>query len=246
VILIILLTVLVLIGFGCTRPGEVNDSTGSVTSTDRHPCLHPFYPLQVGYKVTYESRQRDGKPLGIHSWSVVSADSDSVTIKYAYPDQGQEMEHVMRCEGGALISSSLLHQNGFDETGTMKADARYIEGVHLPAEVMPGVEWNSAFEIVVESPGQTGEGSYQMTSVLKSDSIAVGVESVTVPAGTFESVRVETMRSVSMPSVPGFSVPSIEIRSVDWLVKDVGLVKSETLAGQHTDVIIEAVEIVLP
>ena len=91
-------------------------------------------------------------------------------------------------------------------------------GVTFPMEIQAGDSWQQVFEWQATGPDSSGHGTFTY------DFTAVGIEKVSVPAGTFDALRIDAVVQMDIgfnPTVSGTYVTTI------WLVQDIGLVKSE-------------------
>jgi hypothetical protein len=109
-----------------------------------------------------------------------------------------------------------------------------IQGVTILSNVTPGSDWTNSLDIQgkLEMPGGTqatsqGHVEYHLKGL--------NMESVTVPAGTFDAMKVSADTTITMQvTVQGTSVPvTYTSTSMVWYAPGVGLVKeSDTLQSQ--------------
>jgi hypothetical protein len=99
--------------------------------------------------------------------------------------------------------------------------------VTLPSEISPGDTWSQTFTLE-GTQNVTADQTSNVVGQVKYDSTAVSVESVTVPAGTFDALRVEGPNSMDLTvEMSGFTVPmTISGTLVRWYAPGVGYVKS--------------------
>ena len=71
-----------------------------------------------------------------------------------------------------------------------------------------------------------------------------GEEPVTVPAGTFDAVRVDTTGTVSV-SIGGAPANAVDMSITSWYVRDTGLVRQEVggLLGEADAIVTELVSV---
>jgi hypothetical protein len=91
------------------------------------------------------------------------------------------------------------------------------EGITLPGDIQQGDDWSQTIGVKVSAGDQT------MDFIIDTTYTALGYETVTVPAGTFNALKIE--QSADM----GGSEPTIQTL---WYVQDVGLVKSLIEVGE--------------
>jgi hypothetical protein len=90
-----------------------------------------------------------------------------------------------------------------------------FSGVTIPKEIQPGDTWSSSQEMTASD----ANGNSQ-TFTINANYQAVGIESVSVPAGTFDAMRIDFVMTFTGADAES----SFEFS--DWFVENVGLVKS--------------------
>ena len=103
-----------------------------------------------------------------------------------------------------------------------------VQGVILPASVTPGSKWSFSldFKGTMSASGitadTTGTGVYDFT--------AAGVESVTVPAGTFDAQRIDGVLTLNATAtVSGLPLPlKLTFNTSSWWAPGVGMVRTLT------------------
>jgi hypothetical protein len=128
-----------------------------------------------------------------------------------------------------LTPTASLSLSGGSATGSTTTHS----GVTLPADLDTSLTWRESGEWSVAAGGTTTVGSYT------SDNTAVGLETVTVPFGTVEAMRVDSHLEGTLSSEP---VSPCEI--TQWWAKDIGLVKQETSCPVGGQMMSEVVELV--
>ncbi len=117
-----------------------------------------------------------------------------------------------------------------------------VVGVTLPSDVKPGDSWSQTFNITgiqTLPDGKVADSQGTATS----NYTAIGLEMVTVPAGSFEALRVEVDFGMEVEiTMEGISVPfSMTSSGPMWYAEGVGWVRSEsigTLFGETVDEIL--------
>jgi hypothetical protein len=102
------------------------------------------------------------------------------------------------------------------------------------AEWQPGKTWTHRMEFGAGLP--VGMGVATMANEI------VGSETVTVPAGTFDALKVETLVDQQMTlDLPGVGKQSMDLshRATSWYVKSIGMVK--TVSDEPDSMTIELV-----
>jgi hypothetical protein len=102
------------------------------------------------------------------------------------------------------------------------------DGYNIPNNFNNGNTW--AEKVTVDGTVQSGTNSANSQIVSNVNCSAVGNESVTVPAGTFDTVKAtcnQTLQvSFLMQGTPTPAGASDTVSITDWYAKGVGLVKS--------------------
>jgi hypothetical protein len=93
-----------------------------------------------------------------------------------------------------------------------------VSGITLPAKIAPGDTWQQTADFEATSQQLNVNGRFVL------DYTAVGYENVTVPAGTFNTIRVDATIHIQ---VSAFHIEAGTYAITTWLAPDVGLVKSE-------------------
>ena len=192
-------------------------------------CANPLWPVVSGAYWSYESND---SVLGQYTFTStvteVGTDGFGLTNEYS---TGVTAAQAWQCQAGNLISLSV----GGGTAATLSTDngtnahteTTGNSGVTLPALVSPGDAWSQTMNLsgtVTLTDGNSGssEGAYV------ADYSAVGIESISVPAGSFEAMRIE-MNSVYTLNitVEGMTVPTVVNNAATlWYAPGVGLVMS--------------------
>ena len=116
------------------------------------------------------------------------------------------------------------------------------EGVFLPKDLRVGSEWDTTY--AVEGKFTTpamGNQPVNMKQSIAMQQKALAEESVTVPAGTFTAIKIEQKTTVTIDFganaiMQQFAsqMPPITTTNYLWLVKGVGMVKSESVYQGET------------
>lgn len=135
------------------------------------------------------------------------------------------------------------------ELGGLNAqiESETVEGVYILPEkqLTPGARWTARYVLKgnVDSSGQ----QMDMTNDLILSFEVVGVESVTVPGGTFEALKVK-QQITSKATMQGAStdLPAMTFDQFVWFVKDVGMVKASGTIANVGEVVTEMMHYSLP
>jgi hypothetical protein len=208
---------------GCGLPGVPTPGGGLTLSG---PCANQLYPVLAGATWTYELTGTTSDTI-TRSIASVSADgfADQDTFASGAVRTGQ-----WNCDAGALTAldpvgstSATVQRNG--EIADFHTTA--LDGVTLPASVVAGTAWSQTISIAgtLTVNGKTADA----TNDTSLSCTANGMENVTVPAGSFDAMKVTCQNSVKITvTLQGITVPVPEMTftSQSWYAPGVGMVKS--------------------
>jgi len=152
--------------------------------------------------------------------TIVDSRDDGFTLGTTLPNVSYQVEFA--CSEAGLIDMDPLKGDltalFSGQSGTVNVTTTGISGLTFPRDIQPGDTWQHAVDWEASYTGGSSSGQfiYQYT--------ARGLEVVTVPWGTFDAMHVD----VEIQIEAGF--PQTLSGTYDnsiWLVKDVGIVKSE-------------------
>lgn len=205
-------------------------------------CNHEYYPLRLGYHIQYKTSfpPIGGKTTGYYALRVAEVKPDSVYIKATYAADGEPItsDIIYKCSGGSLQAagyidvSSLARGPAYENQYKVRTDA--ATGQFLPPRISRGDSWSAGFTAKI-TPLQDATGGESrvirepITMPIEIRRTALGVERVTVPAGTFEAMKIKTETLFDgNPTISG----------TEWWVKEVGMVKSTYNAGSGSEDIV--------
>lgn len=207
-------------------------------------CANPYLPVVTGATWNYKMT---GSTPDTFTRSIVSADEVSFTDQDVF-GTGVTRQGKWNCEGGNL--TALNPSNGGSasvETENVSVDFQTtaLSGVTLPGTITPGDKWEQA--ITLEGTETINDMVIPAKNEFSNSCAGIGMESVTVEAGTFDALRVDcvtTMKiSVTMQGSPIETV--LTLNGVSWYAAGVGMVKS-TSTGEGLDSVIELVSYSIP
>jgi hypothetical protein len=227
----------IVIAAGCGTPEDLGTSKVNVTENPAtevprqqapvsgDECGNPYYPLKSGAQWTYTGLE------GPFTHTI----SSSGGIFTILVESGANTFNIQALcmEGGDI---NLLQVPGISlsysgEAGSSTMTTTSNEGVTLPGDIQVGDDWSQTLGVEVSA------GDQKMDFTLDSTYTAVGYENVTVPAGTFNALKIEQSTSMGGPE------PMIQTL---WYVQDVGMVKSEMDIGTGELVVQELVSYNIP
>ena len=142
--------------------------------------------------------------------------SHALTQQWACVPEGLK---AMQLGGGTTASISM--QNMIANFKTLE-----VSGISLPKEITPGLQWqyNISMEGSIAMPGEQAQspGAFSLTMQ------ELGNETVTVPAGTFEAIKLQATFTAQIDAdFQGSPVPyAINGSSIVWYARNVGYIKS--------------------
>jgi hypothetical protein len=223
----------IVIAAGCGTPEDLGTSKVNVTQNpssnqgnnqagSNDPCNNDYYPVVNGATWTYLITVQEDEPTTTIYTMAVNQD-DTFTLNIQDEDSKFTLDGSCNDEGIVLlnvpgVSSTYSGQDGNGSSMTTITN----EGVTLPDDVQEGDEWSQTISVNATS-GESG-----LSATIETNYKAIGFENVTVPAGTFNALKVEQTGSMIMEGTPAF-----ETHGFIWYVEGVGTVKSG-LDGTYT------------
>lgn len=192
----------------------------SVTHVAETACDHPYLPMRSGASWTYATTE------GTLAWTIGDAggstESASAVMEVGFP--GGSMATHWTCTPAGIVSYDFGSISAGGIGGLVAMDVTDSSGVWLPAVELltPGYSWTNNYTTTISAPGVGIE--IEMTSTTDETLTVVGTETVSVPAGTFEALRID---SSLVSSISGMmvAVPGITSNSSYWFVEGIGIVR---------------------
>lgn len=189
-------------------------------------CYHPYLPVLDDTIWTYRTTDSEGEDFYTLSYDITGP--DSFVFMIAYPDLAVSAEWICTEEGLVRTDYAefMLGASGFEIS-----DLSYT-GVNfpLPDVMVAGATWQNTFTASGKLSGDFGESDVSMEMLM--DNVIEAVETITVPAGTYETLRIVTNYTMNNTmTIAGITTPiSMQFTTTAWYAKDVGMVKSVTTA----------------
>jgi hypothetical protein len=190
------------------------------------PCSNPLYPVKTGATWTYRST---GSLSGDFSFTdtIMAVREDGFTLSSEIDGATLDQEWVCKPEGLASLSFGSGAAGGLSASGVqMDLTTSNIQGVIVPKTVNAGDQWPYSLDL-------DGNMQYSGTSVDTRGTAsftfnALGEESVTVPAGTFNAMKIHVDLKLDLQvTYSGFTAPAtFTIPSDIWYAPGVGWVKA--------------------
>ncbi|GAB4570556.1 MAG: hypothetical protein Fur0017_17380 [Anaerolineales bacterium] len=212
---------------------EASESEGSATIEEipsgSGDCANLYLPVIAGATWNYSVT---GPTSDTFTRSITSANANGFADQDVYAS-GVTRQAEWNCKDGNLISLSPGGNAAnvtASEVSTELQTTAFL-GVTLPATINPGDSWTQSH--VLEGTQTIGGESFPLSSNVNSNCTAAGIESITVPAGTFDAMRVDCQMSmdvtISMPELPVSS--SLSLSGTTWYAEGVGMVKTSATGG---------------
>jgi hypothetical protein len=229
-----------LVGAGCgpekpapspATPPSSSPAAPTAEKTSSDNCGNPYYPfkqgLAIAYGVTPSVKTTESADYTIRTVSVVGTTA-KLRVETA---GGGTADMEADCANGSVALNGSSGLGAAAQGMKFKTTVLSSSGTYMPADVSAGSVWNNSETIRMDvTGGSAGMGPITMTT--KEQSKAIGEESVTVPAGTYQAIKVEVTRTTtSTAQIAGgksMAIPPSTSKSTDWWVKGIGMVKSVT------------------
>ncbi len=183
-------------------------------------CDHPYFPLRTGASWTYAGTD------GTSTWSIPSASgsagSAEATMDISMSAGTMTVHWTCGSEGIVSYDFGNFSSPTFGQVASLKVVDS--SGTFLPPadRLTPGSSWPTNFTLVMSASAQGF--SMEVNSKTSETWTAVGTETVSVPAGTFEALRVDGTSTSSFSGMT-VAVPVSTVNMSYWYAKGVGIVR---------------------
>jgi hypothetical protein len=197
-----------------------------IPATEAGLCTNVYYPVRQGATWNYKS---SGGPAGEYSFTdtISSVREDGFSLSTQFNGLTRTQEWSCRPEGlvalqfGGAPAAMLSAQN-------LQLDVQVgnVSGVTFPAAINPGDQWQHSLDLQGNMTVAGQEGT--ATGTAQNNFTAIGTESTTVPAGTFDAMKIQVDTTLNINvSYQGLSVPVTFTGSYTyWFAQGVGWVKA--------------------
>jgi hypothetical protein len=177
-------------------------------------CGNPYYPVVNGAEWTYTG------PTGQFTHTLATGDNG------AFTDTVKSGENTFIIQGLCLQGGDInlldtpgnsLSFSGSGGSSTMKTTKN--DGVSLPGDIQKGDDWSQTIGVEVSAGNRTMDFTIDTTFT------AVDYETITVPAGTFNALKVVESSDMGGPEPTMINL---------WYVQNVGSIKTEIKMGDQT------------
>lgn len=197
-------------------------------------CSNAYFPTSLGTSWSYSS---SGNPLGAYTftWTVAGLNEQGLTTNDQY-STGVHAIIKWTCNNGNLAALN-GGSNSLSLTTSkvsMKSNSITAEGYNIPANFDAGNSWSE--KVIVDGTVINNAAKTVTTQIVTQLNCSVaGTDSITVPAGKFDTVKASCTETVSVSALmQGTAVPAgapVTIHVTNWYAKGVGLVQSVRKGG---------------
>ncbi len=187
-------------------------------------CDHPYFPVREGWVWTYQSSVNNS----IYSVSIVNVSANGFTQRQALT--GFSFEARWTCDSKGLTQPEYVQPQG-NQGVQMNLKTRKASGVVIPQVMRAGTSWSYSYEVSGEAKQQNI--AMQVEQSVVATNKVLGQETVAVPAGRFNALKVESVMSIKgSMTIAGRRMPiNNTIKTLSWYAQGVGLVKSQFEGG---------------
>ena len=185
---------------------------------DVSSCENTYMPSDEGVTWTYAGRNSLAGTY-TRTDTITASEDDSFTIATQLTDVSYTQE--FSCTGAGLVN---MEPNQSDIAAMFSGPSGGVtvhrisnSGVTLPADIQAGDSWQQVFEWSATAGGISSQGTFTYSFT------AAGVEGVTVPAGTFDALRIDAVIQMEIGGTPKLSGTYL---TTVWMAEDIGLVKN--------------------
>ena len=218
-----------------TVPETTEEPTASVENNkpaaETGLCANPYYPVREGSTWNYTSTSTLANNYSFTD-TITSIRDNGFTLTTTFDNLTRTQEWA--CTADGLVAVQL--GGGLNSpSATLKVETQEASGVTYPKNINAGDTWQHSlnFTGTMDIAGEPGAA----TGAAQSDFTAIGVESVTVPAGAFNAMKVRVLTTINIDvSFQGSTIPvTFSSTTTSWYAEGTGWVKSVSegdFAGQ--------------
>ena len=195
-------------------------------SSEGSLCTNTYYPVRLGATLSYKIT---GGPAGEYSFTdtITSVRADGFSLSTQIGDLTRTQEWLCTAEGLTALElggapAATLNSQGIQ----LNLDVSNLKGVTFPHEIQAGDQWQQTLDVSGNVTAFNEEAEASGNAQMNFN--AVGIESVTVPAGTFEALRLDVDVTLNVSaSYQGISLPVTFTGGYTyWFAPGVGWVKA--------------------
>ena len=189
-------------------------------------CTNAYYPTRSGATWTYKST---GGPGGEYSFTdtITAVRDDGFTLSTQIGELTRTQEWTCTTEGLAALQlggapAAMLNSQNIQ----LNLDVNNATGVTFPSQINVGDQWQQVLDVSGNVTVMNEEAEAAGTAQMNFS--ATGNESVTVPAGTFDALKVDVDVTLNVnASYEGITLPvTFSGDYTYWFAEGVGWVKA--------------------
>jgi hypothetical protein len=235
-------------GGAAAGPTEIGEPSSASTPTEPPPmsagsCGNAYFPVVAGSTWSYSGTGVTGAYSFVDTLGDAGPDGFTLTADFGDVTRVQ----AWSCTPEGLVAldypGSAADASVSSGSSALVMETTDVSGVTLPSDLAPGRTWMQTYQLQGQQTLPDGEVA-PFTGTATYQATAGGIESVTVPAGTFDALRVE--RSLSMNGniqLQGVDVPLVfSGEETVHFAEGVGMIRSDgtaTLNGQPIENLLE-------
>jgi hypothetical protein len=193
-------------------------------------CVNPYMPIITGASWSYKLT---GPVSDTFTRSITSVEADSFADQEVF-GTGVTRQSKWNCDNGNLVAlnpadggSSTINTEDY----SVDFQTTALSGETLPATVNAGDTWEQT--MTLEGTQTINETTIPTKNEFSNTCKSIGIESVTVEAGTFDAMKVEclTVMDLTITMNDNPIQQNLTLNNVNWYAETIGLVKSTTTGG---------------
>ena len=204
------------------QAGTPTPTTATIFESSPSPtsqCDNQYFPNTIGDAWEYSGTN---SAIGAYTRTDIITNSGAESFTQGTTQSKVTYSVTYTCSSTGLTSTNPIQQYAgallSGPNAPVNVSLTSNSGTSLPARITPGDIWQQTADWNATSPELNLNGRFIF------DYTAVGYESVTVPFGTFNALRVDAIIKIE---VSGFRILAGTYSTTTWLVPDVGIIKSE-------------------
>ncbi len=224
---------------GGLKPSEETLPAPTVTQqAKKENCANDYYPVITGASWKYTGNNSIGNSFSF-TRTITNASDDGFEDQDVW-DGGTTRTGTWTCDNGNLTA---LSQGGVatvsvptgPDTPKLEAESVEADGVSIPGEMKIDESWDQSVNLIGKMTLLQGGMTVAVTNETQITCTPTSVENVSVPAGSFEAMKVICTSSMTV-TIDNNTPGTITSTSTIWYVNGVGIAKivDDNEIGQTT------------
>jgi len=208
--------------------GETIEPTEEPPADESGLCANAYYPVVEGGTWSYQGTSSATDDYSFSN-TITSVREDGFSVTVQFDDVTLEQEWMCTSEGILALDAGGGPAGTLTTGGiNLEIDTQNTSGITYPNEISAGDTWSHTLEytgtmdMAGEAVEVSGNTVYSYT--------AIGVESVSVPAGTFDAMKIELSTTINISmNMGGSEVPVVvSSNSTSWYAEGIGWLKLDS------------------